>query len=233
MIMTVRLLSPDLLEQLRALSTCAVANAIECLGIQLRTTGFSDSTIECRFPRFPTVVGYAVTLRLHGANPPMEGGSYVDRTDWWDELAQSLAPRIVVIEDADHHPGTAAFVGETHAAILQAMDCVAVVTNGAVRDLDQVERLGFQMFSGTISVSHAYAHVANVDSTVRVAGLSIAPGDLLHGDRNGVVRIPIVEAARIVEISKKLRSCEKEILRFCQSDRFSREGLRKLLRETV
>ena len=233
MIMTARLLSPDLLEQLRALSTCEVANAIECLGIQLRNTGFSDSTIECRFPRFPTVVGYALTLRLHGTNPPMEGGTYVDRTDWWDQLAESPAPRIVVIEDADRRPGTAAFVGETHAAILEAMACVAVVTNGAVRDLDQVERLGFQMFSGTISVSHAYAHVASVDSTVQVAGLSVAPGDLLHGDRNGIVKIPIAEAAQIVEISKKLRGREEEILRFCQSGRFSRAGLRKLLRETV
>lgn len=228
-----RLLPPNPLEQLRAFTTCTVANAIEYLGIKLRNSGFTDSTIQCRFPRLSPVVGYAVTLRLHGANPPMEGGSYVDRTDWWDELAESPAPRIVVIEDADRHPGTAAFVGETHAAILQALDCVAVITNGAVRDLDQVERLGFQMFSGTVSVSHAYAHVANVDSTVRVAGLSISPGELLQADRNGIVKIPVAEAARIVEIAKKLRSREKEILRFCQSDRFSREGLRKLLRETA
>jgi len=231
--MTDRLLSPDLLDQLRTLSTCAVANAIECLGIQLRNTGFSDSTIQCRFPNLPVVVGYVATLRLHGANPPMEGGSYVDRTDWWDELAESPAPRIVVIEDADRHPGTAAFVGETHAAILQAMDCVAVITNGAVRDLDQVERIGFQMYSGAVSVSHAYAHVANVDSTVKVAGLNVAPGELLHGDRHGVVKIPITEVERIVEIAKKLRGREKEILRFCRSDRFSRGGLRKLLRETA
>jgi len=227
-----RLLPPNLLEQLRAFTTCTVANAIEYLGIKLRNSGFTDSTIQCRFPRLSPVIGYAVTLRLHGANPPMEGGSYVDRTDWWDQLAESPAPRLVVIEDADRHPGTAAFVGETHAAILQALDCVAVITNGAVRDLDQVERLGFQMFSGTVSVSHAYAHVANVDSTVRVAGLSISPGELLQADRHGIVKIPVAEAARIVEIAKKLRCREKEILRFCQSDRFSREGLRELLRET-
>ena len=106
----------------------------------------------------------------------MEGGFYVDRTDWWDDLAEMPAPHIVVIEDADRRVGTAAFVGEIHAAILQAMGCVAVVTNGAVRDLEQVERLGFQLFSGNVSVSHAYAHVAKVDTPVRVAGLNITTG---------------------------------------------------------
>ncbi len=139
--------SPELIEQLTAFSSCAVANAIEGLGRRLRNVGFSNSTIQCRFPRLKPIVGFAVTLRLHGSNPPMEGGVYIERTDWWDDLKTTSVPRIVVIEDADHHPGIAAFIGETHAAILQAMGCVGVVTNGAVRDLDPVERLGFQLFS--------------------------------------------------------------------------------------
>lgn len=224
-------LSPEILERLKGLSTCAIANAIEYLNLRLRNVGFGDSSIHCRFPHFPPVVGYAVTLKLHGANPPMEGGFYVDRTDWWDELAETPAPQIVVIEDSDRRVGTAAFVGEIHAAILQAMGSVAVVTNGAVRDLEQVERLGFQLFSGNISVSHAYAHVAKVDSSVYVAGLSITPGELLHGDQHGVVKVPCDDIEKILQIADRLRNREEEILRFCQSDRFSREGLRNLLRQ--
>lgn len=229
--MIVAPLSPESITQLNALSTCAVANAIEYLGSQLRNVGFGNSTIHCRFPDLAPVTGYAVTLRLHGANPPMEGGSYVDRTDWWDEIAESPVPRIVVIEDADRRPGMAAFVGETHAAILQAMDCVAVVTNGAVRDLNQVERLGFQLFSGNISVSHAYAHVTQVDGMVRVAGLDISSGELLHGDRHGIIKVPIDGVERILQIAARLRRREEQILRFCKSNKFSREGLRKLLRQ--
>ena len=187
--MPARTVPTELLEQLKLFSTCSIANAIECLDVRLRNVGFGNSTIHCRFPHFPPVIGYAVTLRLHGANPPMAGECYVDLTDWWDELAESPAPHIVVIEDADRRVGTAAFVGETHAAILQAMGCEAVVTNGAVRDLTQVERLGFQLFSGNVSVSHAYAHVAKVDSEVEVAGLKITPGELLHGDQHGIVKV--------------------------------------------
>lgn len=231
--MTAEPISPEILKRLKEYSTCAIANAIECLNVRLRNVGFGDSSVQCRFPHFLPVTGYAVTLRLHGANPPMQGGFYVDRTDWWDDLAEMPAPHIVVIEDADRHVGTAAFVGEVHAAILQAMGCVAIITNGAVRDLDQVERLGFQLFSGNVSVSHAYAHVAKVDTPVHVAGLNIAPGDLLHGDQHGIVKIPHESVERILEIADQLRSREREILRFCQSHHFSREGLRNLLRHTA
>ena len=221
----------EILDRLKGFSTCAIANAIEYLNVRLRNVGFGDSSVRCRFPHFPPVSGYAVTLRLHGANPPMEGGFYIDRTDWWDELAEMPAPHILVIEDADSHVGTAAFVGEIHAAILQAMGSVAVVTNGAVRDLEQVERLGFQLFSGNISVSHAYAHVAKVGTSVRVAGLSITPGELLHADQHGIVKLPRDSIEKVLEIANRLRKREEEILRFCQSDHFSREGLRKLLRQ--
>ena len=222
--------SSEILEQLKTFSTCAVANAVEYLNVRLRNVGFGDSSICCRFKHFPPVVGYAVTLKLHGANPPMEGGSYVDRTDWWDELAETPAPHIVVIEDADRRVGIAAFVGEIHAAILQAMGSVAVITNGAVRDLKQIERFGFQLFSGNVSVSHAYAHVAKVDTPVRVAGLNITPGELLHGDQHGIVKVPRDSIEKVLEIADRLRNREEKILRFCQSDHFSREGLRNLLR---
>jgi len=90
----------------------------------------------------------------------MEGGGYIyDRTDWWKEILAVPAPRIVVIQDVDANPGLGAFVGEVHAHILQALGCVGVVTNGAVRDLNAIEGSGFQVFAGNVSVSHAYAHV--------------------------------------------------------------------------
>jgi 4-hydroxy-4-methyl-2-oxoglutarate aldolase len=225
--------SPEILKRLKEFSTCAIANAIECLNVRLRNVGFGDSSVQCRFPHFSPVIGYAVTLRLHGANPPIEGGFYVDRTDWWDDLAEMRAPHIVVIEDADRRVGTAAFVGEIHAAILQAMGSVAVITNGAVRDLPQVERLGFQLFSGNVSVSHAYAHVAKVDTPVRVAGLNITPGELLHCDQHGIVKVPRDSIEKVLEIADRLRNREEKILRFCQSAGFSREGLRNLLHRLV
>ena len=133
--MNVAPLMPLQLEQLRSLSTCVVASAIETFGVRLRNKGFSDARLHCVFPELPTTVGYAATARIRSSDPPMEGHSYYDRGTWWDSLLQVPEPRVVVIEDVDSKPGLGAFIGEVHASILVALGCVAVVTNGAVRDL--------------------------------------------------------------------------------------------------
>ena len=217
------------LRALATFDTCAIANAIEGFHVRLRNEGFTSNSLHCRFPQLPPIVGYAVTLRVRSGNPPMEGGTYLDRTDWWDQLDLQPVPHIVVIEDADNPPGGGAFVGEIHAAILQALGCVGVVTNGAVRDLGAVERTGFQLFSGTVSVSHAYTHVVEVNAPVQVAGLRIAPGDLLHGDRHGVLRIPREVASELPETIARVRAREREILDLCRSENFSKAELRKNL----
>jgi regulator of RNase E activity RraA len=223
--------SSSVLEALSAIDTCAVANAIECFDLRLRNEGFCDSSIECRLPALPPMVGYAVTMRVRAANPPMRGGAYVDRTDWWDKIDKAPVPHVVVIQDMDRHPGTGSFVGETHAAILQALGCVGVATNGAVRDLPDVGRLGFRLFSGNISASHAYVHVVDVGSPVVIGGLTIHPGDLLHGDRHGLLRIPNEIATEIPPLVERIHAREQQIVAFCRSPEFSKEGLRKLIQE--
>ncbi|MGC1490894.1 MAG: RraA family protein, partial [Candidatus Acidiferrum sp.] len=185
--MTERLLSPASLEQLRRLSTCVVASTVETFRVRLPNTGFADSSIHCIFKdRLPTV-GYAATARIRSTSPPMEGrGYYYERTDWWNHILSIPAPRVVVIEDVDTPAGLGAFIGEVNANILLALGCAGLVTNGSVRDLEQVRLTGLQMFAGSVSVSHAYAHVFDFGCPVEIGGLKIQPGDLIHGDRHGV-----------------------------------------------
>jgi 4-hydroxy-4-methyl-2-oxoglutarate aldolase len=213
--------TPPYLEELRALSTCVVASAIEAFGVRLRNRGFSDSSLHCMFPERPAAVGYAATARIRGSDPPMEGHSYYDRGAWWDSLLKISAPRIVVIEDADSTPGLGAFIGEVHANILLALGCVAVVTNGAVRDLPEVRQSGLQLFAGNISVSHAYAHVFDFGGTVEIAGLTVHPGDLIQGDLHGVQTIPREIAARVPQKTREIIESRKQLTHLCHSKDFS------------
>src|ERR1700689_601603 len=103
--------------------------------------------------------GCAATGRVRTTAPPMTHRCYYDRMDWWSYVASIPEPRVMVLQDTDHSPGVGAFVGEIHASIGLALKCVGCVTNGAVRDLPAVEALGFHLFAGCVSVSHAYAHV--------------------------------------------------------------------------
>ena len=219
------------LEELRMLSACVVASAIETFGVRLRNKGFTDSRLHCIFKEIPPTVGYAATARIRSADPPMESHSYYDRGEWWNSLLKIPPPRVVVIEDLDTSPGLGAFVGEVHANILRALGCVAFVTNGAVRDLPEVHQTGFQLFAGNVSVSHAYSHVFDFGHTVEIAGLAVSPGDLIHGDVHGVQTVPLGIAERVPAKAQQILQQRKELIACCQSNEFSLPNLRRMVQE--
>lgn len=224
-------LPESLLDDLRALDSCTVANAIEAFDVRIRNAGFTDSSIRCLFEEFPPVVGYAATARIRTSEPPMEGHSYDDRTDWWNHILAIPAPRVVVVQDIDKHPGIGAFMGEVHANILLAMKCGALVTNGAVRDLQAVRATGFQMFAGSVSVSHAYAHIFDFGGPVEVGGLKVKPGDLIHGDRHGAQTVPGEIAENIPKVARGILERERRLIELCRSHDFTLEKLRETIRE--
>jgi regulator of RNase E activity RraA len=217
------------LDALRSLDTCTLANAIEATGARLRNEGYVDSTVRCFFPELRPMVGYAIPIRVRTSDPPIDGRAYVDRVDWWDQLLAVPAPRILVVEDVQSHAGTGSFLGEVHAHIYHALGCAGIVTNGAVRDLPALRGLNFQAFAAHVSVSHAYAHVIDVGSSVVVGGLEVSTGDLLHGDLHGVLSIPREVAQDLPTIAAEQKEIEQTIKAFCRSSDFSVDGLRQLL----
>src|SRR5271154_5934140 len=215
-------LTPVQLGQLRELTTCVVASAIETFQVRLPNTGFADSSIRCMFHEHPPIAGYAATARIKTSNPPIEGHGYsYERSDWWNHILSIPAPRIVVIEDTDDTVGLGAFVGEVNANILLALGCVGLVTNGGVRDLSEVRSSGFQMFAGNVSVSHAYAHVFDFGGTVEVGHLKVSPGDLIHADRHGVLTIPAETAEKIPHAAQEIQEKRKSLIELCGAPDFS------------
>lgn len=210
-------LSPEILRALQGLDTCTVANAIETFELRLRNEGYASGGIRCATPCLAPVVGHAVTARIRCSSPPMAGGAYVDRTDWWDHILTIPGPRIAVIEDVDENPGAGAFLGEVHACVLKALGCVAAVTNGTVRDVPAISAAGgFQLFAGGLSVSHAYVHVVEFGGVVNVGGLEVRPGDLLHADCHGVLSVPHSLAAEIPGAADRLLERERRVLELCR-----------------
>jgi 4-hydroxy-4-methyl-2-oxoglutarate aldolase len=219
-------IDPAALAQLAQLDACTVANAMETFGVRLRNSGFTDANVRCQFDELPPLVGYAATVRIRTVEPPMEGDSYYYRLDWLQHLVSIPAPRVLVVEDMDSHPGLGSFVGDVHANILVALGCAGVVTNGAVRNVEAARALKFQMFAHNVSVSHAFAHVLDFGGNVHVGGLQVRPGDLLHGDRHGVQTVPREIALKIPAVAQQMRTEEKELIDFCHSSTFSLERLR-------
>ena len=219
--------TPEQIQQLKSFETCLIADAIESFGVRLRNEGFATAGFRCLFKSLPPMVGYAATCKVRSADPPIVGTRFVERTDWWEHISEVPAPRVLVMQDIDDPSGTGAFLGGVHANILMALGCVGAVTNGAARELPGIEASGFQVFAGRLAISRAYIHVVEYGGPVEVGNLTIHPGDLLHGDRHGVIAVPedlvsrLPAAARVIgekkrrliDLSRKPGTTHKEIRR--------------------
>ena len=219
-------LPPATFDAIRQFDTCTIANAIEHFRVRLRNEGFTRPGLRCVTGGSPRLLGYAATCSVRSADPPMSGSAYADRTDWWETIGLLPVPRIAVIQDLDS-PSGASTVGEVHAAILKALHCEGMITNGAVRDIPGVLRMQFPMFASAVSVSHAYMHIVEFGRTVERFGLPVRSGDLLYADCHGVVSIPLEIAARVPEVAAGIDAREQEIIDLCESPEFSLEKLLK------
>jgi 4-hydroxy-4-methyl-2-oxoglutarate aldolase len=223
-----QLLRPALIDALQRLDTCSAANAIETFDVRLRNEGFTRS-LRCLFGERPPVAGYAVTTKIRTATPPSVGHAYHDRTDWWNYIQTVPAPRFVVVQDLDEPPGLGAFIGEVHANILSALGCAALATNGAIRDLPKAGAAGLQLFARSLSPSHAFTHIIDFSEPIELEGLRIESGDLLLGDRHGIVKVPPSLAAGLPAAVASMQARERRVIEFCRSEDFSVDRLRMLV----
>jgi 4-hydroxy-4-methyl-2-oxoglutarate aldolase len=226
-------LSPEELEPLCRLTSCQVADAIETFDVRLHNVGFMDASVRSMTPNLPPMVGYAVTARIRTSEPPMTGRAYPDRTDWWNYLLAIPAPRVVVLEDMDRRPGLGSCAGEVHAHIFKALGCVGLITNGAVRDLQAAESIGFCFFAGSVVVSRAYYHMLEFGMPVEVGNLKVRRGDLLHGDRHGVINIPASVARELPDAAARVAKLERRVIEVADSPSPSLEELRQAVQQSV
>jgi regulator of RNase E activity RraA len=217
------------IEALKKITSPSVANAIETFKVRPREQGNVSSSIRALFPEMGPMVGYAVPCVIRAEAGPIEGHR-ASTYGWWDFVLTIPAPRVIVVHDLDDPRGQGAQWGEVQANIHRALGCVGVVTDGSVRDLDEVRALGFQFCAAHVSVSHANVHMVDFGIPVKVGGLWIKPGDLVHGDQHGVCTIPHEIAPKIPEAIAKVEADEREIIKVCQSPGFTAEKLKELFK---
>ena len=215
-------LSAEELAALQAITTPTVCNAIETFDVRLRNEGFMDSTIQCRSPELGAMVGYAVTLTIRASVPPERE---IPAADVWAEMERVPKPWVVVVEDLDYPRPVGSYWGEVNGSVYKALGAAGTVTNGGVRDLPEVRATGFQFFSSCVLVSHAYVHVVEAGAPVTVGGLTVRPGDLLHGDEHGVTSIPLEIARDLPKAALELEARERDLIDYARSAEFSRETL--------
>jgi 4-hydroxy-4-methyl-2-oxoglutarate aldolase len=219
------LLSAAELQRLQEFSTPTLSNAIETFGVRPRNEGYMNASIRCLQPLPKAMVGYAVTGRFRCAQPPAPGQG-ASRFAYWEWLTSIPAPRVVVLQDLDEPPGVGSFWGEIMATVHLALGCVGTVTNGGVRDVKEVQALGFHFFAAQVLVSHAYVHLVDFGTPVQVGGVTVRPGQLLHADSHGVLLIPDEVAPHLADAAEAFEAIEQEFVHKVRSAGFTPDQLK-------
>ena len=166
------------------------------------------------------MVATAVTVTATTARPPDAAPPPMDEPSYWRWLEGRPGPKVVVVQDLDDPPGGAMW-GEWNANVHLALGCVGTITQGAVRDLDALERLRFHTFATSVSVAHGYGAFVGYGEPADVAGLTVRTGDVLVADRHGVLHIPDeLSIDELVEAARTIDALEAEVFALCQSGGF-------------
>ena len=216
--------TPEQLDRLRQMDSCTVANAIEVFEVMPRNEGFMSSKIKCMFPDMGTMVGYAVTAVIAGNDEPTDNMN-VPRMKWFEEIQKVPEPRVLVMHDLDYPNPVGSFWGEVQSNLHKAMGCDGVITDGGVRDLDEMREVGFHTFASEVLVSHAYVHLVDIGVPVTVGGMTVNQGDIVMGDQHGVVGVPAGLATDIPAAADKVIAREKRMIDLAKSPSFTIDQL--------
>jgi 4-hydroxy-4-methyl-2-oxoglutarate aldolase len=208
--------TPADLKLLAQYDTPTISNVIELFEIRPRSAGYMDGRIRACFPEMPPIVGYASTATMRTAYARTEGAVYSSLDEQIARFAELPGPAIVVFQDIDDPPIGATF-GEVMCGSYQCFGALGIITSGPARDLDQVRRLGFAAFSDGVLCSHSYSHITSIHQTVRVGGMEVRPGDLLHADANGVCSIPEAIASEVAQASAEFVAAETVVIEFARN----------------
>jgi regulator of RNase E activity RraA len=228
-------LPASVLEALGRYDTPTICNAMEIVAPERRLIGYTTRPLVCPFPDLPPIVGYArtVTIRSTVASGLPAKEQQARRIAYYEYVGTGAGPRISVIQDIDGpDAGFGAFWGEVQSAVHKALGCLGVVTDGSIRDIPQWAP-GFQALAGSIGPSHAYVHAETFGGEVRVAGMTVRSGDLIHADRHGAIVIPLDIAAKLPEAAELCGRRETPILDIARSSSFSLEKLKEALAKSA
>jgi regulator of RNase E activity RraA len=214
------------IKALAAWDTPALSNALDALRLRLFNTGYTDGSVR-RITGGDVMAGRAVTARMVAREPGQDG---IPVSRLHQAISEMDGPVVVVIEDLDQPPGAGAFLGEVNGSLLAALGIAGLITNGRVRDVGDLRRLPYPVYAAGLCVARAYMRLTEVGATVTVAGMTVEPGDILHGDEHGVLRIPSEALPGIIAKAELIREDEQQVVGWSKSADFSVPGLLALRR---
>jgi 4-hydroxy-4-methyl-2-oxoglutarate aldolase len=124
--------------------------------------------------------------------------------------AEQIKPGDVVVAacTTDNFDG---FFGDLLATSFQARGAKGLIIDGGVRDVDELEKMGFPVFSRAINAKGTIkATLGSINIDVVCAGAQVKPGDVVIADVDGIVVVPAARAQEVADAAEKRESFEGE-----------------------
>jgi regulator of RNase E activity RraA len=204
-----------MLEKLKRFDTPSITNVVAtypgkplCLGLYepWRQNWYTNTSVHCIYPELGPIVGYAVTIVFSLPNPRFQRLSFDDVVD---ALGKSKKPAIVVIKQdfPQEMQSKVGLAGGQMTTLFKACGAIGVVTNGPSRDVDEIRPMKFQYIMSGVTPGHGEMAISAVNVPVSVAGMDVAPGEIIHMDENGACKFP---ADRLADVCKNVDAFKKE-----------------------
>jgi 4-hydroxy-4-methyl-2-oxoglutarate aldolase len=204
------MLSQQQLDELRAIDSPTIANAIEYFEVRPRVSGYCGSNVRCLTPDAGFMLGYAVTCK---GDSTTEDKDRREHTELYRAIAALQPMPVVVVIGDDGDPSKihlSCHAGEMMATTMKRVGAIGLVTNGGLRDIREINALGgFHYYGRGLVVAHGRPSIYDIGATVNIDGMEVRPGDLLHGDENGVTVIPAEIGDKIAAKAREHRDMEQ------------------------
>lgn len=153
-------------------------------------------------PQMGPMVGCAVTVQFEPSNPEHPKRNPQAWSEYRRYVASVPGPKIAVVQDLDKPRVIGSFWGEVNSNIHRALGCVGTITDGAIRDVDEMCNAGFKAIARRFCVGHAYSCPVRWNCEVEVFGRKVRPGQLIHADKHGFMVIPAEDESRLLEAAR-------------------------------
>lgn len=211
--------SREVLESFKQFDSPTIFNAV-VLKLGLPNEDYTDHRICCLLPELGPIIGYAVTAEVTTNDADSVALPW---EDYYGQIDAIDGPVVAVMKDVDSRPGRGASFGDGMARLHQQLGAVGAIVDGTVRDLAGIRGVGLPIYAWGTVPGHGVFNVTRVGAPVTVGQVRIQPGDLIFGDGDGCVRIPVEHAEEVLALAGQVREKEAEIFAFYDAEGFSFE----------
>lgn len=205
---------PDLLLRLGRLATSLISDSMDRIGGASGLVPFTDAVRQGD----QRMVGHALTVRT------ARGDNLIVH-----QALEMLLPDHVLAVDAGGALDRA-IVGEIMCSYAQAQGAAGVVIDGAIRDSRSLRSAGIPVFATGCNHQGPYKNgPGSIGGIVTIGGSILCPGDVIVGDTDGVVIVPLRSAWKVVEAAEAREVAETKMLREIREGSYRNDWLPQMV----